>query len=78
MKELKPQIKSSFARKVIRALGREGGFGIPLPSREKKLAGASAYYLPHDAHKELTNALLEAEKSKAEGIMGYKKRDLPH
>ena len=78
MKELRLQEKHSFASKVIRALGRAGGVKSSLPSQEKRPAGVSVYRLPNGVHRELTSALLEAEEAKAEGLMGYQRRNLPH
>ena len=75
MKELKPQGKGSIASKVIRAMGKESGFRIPLPSLEEKPAGVSAYYVPYDVQKELRNALLEVEKQKAKHIMDTHRRN---
>ncbi len=67
MKEfkLRGKGKGSFASKVIRALGKESGFRNPLPSRDRKPVGVSAYYVPYDVQRELRNALLEVEKLKA-------------
>jgi hypothetical protein len=78
MKELRLQEKSSFASKVIRALGKASGVRSSLPSPEKKPAGVSVYRLPNGVHREFTSALLEAEEARAEGLMGYQRRNLPH
>jgi hypothetical protein len=76
-KELKPLEKISLASKVVRALGKAGGVRLSMRSR-KNPAGVSAHYVSNGAHRELTNALLEAEEAKAEGIMAYERRNLPH
>ena len=76
MRKITPVGKGSFARKVLRALGKDSGFEFPQTSEEKKPFGVSAYHANHDFYKELTNAMLEAEKSKAEAIMGCQRCNL--
>ncbi len=78
MRKAKPVGKGSLVRKVLRALGRDSGFEFPLASKEKKPCGVSAYQANRDFHKEITNAMLEAENSEVEGILGYQRRNLPH
>jgi epoxyqueuosine reductase QueG len=76
MKKIKLPKKSFFGSKIIRAFGKDSGLESPLPSREKKTSGVSAYSPHHDYHKQLRNAMLEAEKHKAKAIMEYKRRNL--
>jgi len=69
MKRLKPRGKISFASKVIKALGKDSGFRLPFPTREKKPSGVSAYHVPYVAHKEFRKTLLEAERLKGKGLL---------
>ncbi|UCB60384.1 MAG: hypothetical protein JSW72_09850 [Candidatus Bathyarchaeota archaeon] len=71
MKELKPlgKERGSLADKVTKALGKSGGFELPIPSLKKKSTDVSAYHEPYNNQKEFTNALLEAERLKAYDIM---------
>lgn len=78
MKKIKPQGKGFFGSKVIRAFGKDSGLELPLPSREEKTSGVSAYSLHYDYHNELRKARLEAEKHKAKAIMEYKGRNLSY
>ena len=77
MRKIKPRGKNSIASKVLRALGKDSCFESPLPSQEKKHLGVSVSYAHYDFHKELRNAMLEAEQLKAKGIMEYQRRNLP-
>jgi len=75
MRKIKLQRKGFFG-KVLRAFGKDSGLELPLPSREKKTSGVSAYFPHYDYHMELRNAMLEAEKHKAKGIMELQRRNL--
>lgn len=77
MRKVNPIGKGSFARKVFRALGMNGDFESPLVTEKKKPSCASTYHA-YCSHREFANAMLEAEISKAEGIMEYQRRNLPH
>lgn len=77
MRKTKPVGKGSFARRILRILGKASGFELPIPSREEKHPGVSAYNTHCDFHKVLRNAMLQAEQSKAKAIMEYQRRDLP-
>jgi hypothetical protein len=77
MRKIKTLGEGSFARKVLRALGKDSGFELPLRSREEKHPGVSAYHPYYDFHKEFRKALLEAERLKAKGIAEYQRRNLP-
>ncbi|MDH5448410.1 MAG: hypothetical protein OEY24_00105 [Candidatus Bathyarchaeota archaeon] len=77
MRKVKPLGKGSFVRRVLRALGKDSGFELPLSSREEKHLGVSAYYAYYGFHKELRNAMLEVERLKAKGIMEYQRNNLP-
>lgn len=76
MKKIKLQRKGFFG-KALRAFGKDSGIELPLPSREKKTSGVSAYFPHYDYHKQLRNAMLEAEKHKAKVIMELQRRNLP-
>ena len=75
MRKIKLQRKGFFG-KVLRAFGKDSGLELPLPSREKKTSGVSAHFPHYDYHMELRNAMLEAEKHKAKGIMELQRRNL--
>lgn len=75
MRKIKLQRKSFFG-KVLRAFGKDSGLELPLPSREKKTSGVSAYFPHYDYHKQLRNAMLEVEKHKAKAIMEWQRRNL--
>ena len=75
MRKIKLKRKGFFG-KVFRAFGTDSGLELPLPSREKKTSGVSAYSQHYDYHKQLRNAMLEAEKHKAKAMMEYKRRNL--
>jgi hypothetical protein len=68
MRKIKLQRKGFFG-KVLRAFGKDSGLELPLPSREEKTSGVSAYFPHYDYHKQLGNTMLEAEKHKAKAIM---------
>lgn len=72
MKEVK--LGKSHANEVIKAIDKESGFRLPLPLREKRHIGVSAYSAPSDGQKELWNALLEAEKQKAKHVIEIQRR----
>ena len=74
MRKIKLLGKGSFGSKVIRAFGRDSGFELPVPSREKKTSGASVYHPHYNYHIELRNAMLETERLKAKGIMEYQRQ----
>jgi hypothetical protein len=74
MRKIKLQRKSFFG-KVLRTFGKDSGLELPLPSREKKASGVSAYSPHYGYHKQLRNAMLEAEKHKTKAMMEYKRRD---
>jgi len=78
MRKIKPLRKGSFARKILRALGKDSGFELSLPSREEKTSGVSAYSSHYDYHKQLRNAMLEAEKLKAKAIMEIQRHNLAY
>jgi len=73
MRKIKPLRKDSFAGKILRAFGKDIGLELPLPSREKKTSGVSAYSPHNDYHMELRNAMLEAERLKAKALMHYER-----
>lgn len=75
MKKIKLQRKGFFG-KVLRAFGKDSGLESPLPSREEKASGVSAYSPHHDYHKQLRNAMLKAERHKAKAIMEMQRRNL--
>jgi len=75
MRKIKLQ-REGFFGKVLRAFGKDSGLELPLPSREKKTSGVSAYFPHYDYHKQLRNAMLEAEKHKAKAIMELQRRNL--
>lgn len=74
MRKIKPLGKKSYARKVLRAFGKDGGFELPIRSPEKKLPGVSEYYPHYDLQKELKNAMLEVEILKSKGL-DYRRRN---
>ena len=74
MRKIKLPKKGFFGSKILRALGKDSGFELSLPSREEKASGVSAYSPHHDYHKELRNAMLEAERHKAKAIMEMQRR----
>lgn len=74
MRKIKLQQKGFFG-KVLRAFGKDSGLELPLPSREEKTSGVSVYSPHYDYHKELWNAMLEAEKLKATAIMERQRRN---
>ena len=74
MRKIKLQRKG-FLGKVLRAFGKDSGLELPLPSREKKTSGVSVYFPHYDYHKQLRNAMLEAEKNKAKAIMELQRRN---
>jgi len=76
MKKIKLPKKSFFGSKIIRAFGKDSGLELPLPSREEKTSGVSAYFPHYDYHKELRNAMLKAERHKAKAIMEWRRRNL--
>jgi hypothetical protein len=76
MRKIKLQRKGFFG-KVLRAFGKDSGLELPLPSREEKTSGVSAYFPHYDYHKQLRNTMLEAEKHKAKAIMELQRRNLP-
>jgi len=75
MRKIKLQRKGFFG-KVLRAFGKDSGLELPLPSRENQTSGVSAYFPHYDYHKQLRNAMLEAEKHKAKVIMDLQRRNL--
>jgi epoxyqueuosine reductase QueG len=75
MKKIKLQRKGFFG-KALRAFGKDSGIELPLPSREKKTSGVSAYSPHYDYHKQLRNAMLEAEEHKAKAIMKLQRHNL--
>jgi len=75
MRKVKLQRKGFFG-KVLRAFGKDSGLELPLSSREKKTSGVSAYFPHYDYHKQLRNAMLEAEKHKAKAMMELQRRNL--
>jgi len=76
MRKIELQRKGFFG-KVLRAFGKDSGLESPLPSRENQTSGVSVYFPHYDYHKQLRNAMLEAEKHKAKAIVEYRRRDLP-
>jgi len=76
MRKIKLQRKDFFGSRVIKAFGKDSGIELPLPSREKKTSGVSAYFPHYDYHKQLRNAMLEAEKHKAKAMMELQRRNL--
>ena len=76
MKKIKLKRKGFFGSKVIRAFGKDSGLELPLPSREKKTSGVSAYSPHYDYQKQLKNAMLEAEKHKAKALIEHQRRNL--
>jgi hypothetical protein len=77
MRKIQPVRKGSFINRVMRAIGINSGLELHGPSEEESQTGISIYYPHYDYHKEVMNAMLEAEKSKAEAIMRYQRRNLP-
>ncbi len=75
MRRIKLQRKG-FLGKVLRAFGKGSGLELPLPSREKRTSGVSVYSPHYDYHKQLRNAMLEAEKHKAKAMMELQRRNL--
>ena len=74
MRKIKPLGKGSFARKMLRALGKDSGFEQTFPCQEKKHLSVSVGYAHYGFHKELRNAMLEAERKKAKALMELQKR----
>ena len=74
--EIKTLRRSSLFRRVLNALGKDSGFKLPQRIRGEKHPGISSYHAHYDFHKELKNAMLEAERLKAKGIMEHQRRKL--
>jgi len=62
----------------MKAIGNRTGFELHLPFQEKSQTGFSTYYPHYAFHREVINAMLEAEKHKAEAIMNYQRRSFAH
>jgi hypothetical protein len=75
MRKIKLQRKGFFS-KVLMAFGKDRGLELPLPSREKKTSGVSAYFPHYDYYKQLRNTMLEAEKQKAKAITELQRHNL--
>jgi hypothetical protein len=75
MRKIKLQEKGSILKKVFRALGKDSAVELPFSFQEEKTSGASplhSYY----AHEKFTNALLEAERKKAEAIEWFRRKPI--
>jgi len=59
--------KPSLKGRILRLLGKDGGFELPFQSREEAQADVSINY------KEFRNALLEVETKKAQALMQWEK-----
>ncbi len=77
MRKIKPLRKTSESR-INRAMGENSGFELHLPSKNENKTGISEHYQHHDFHKELRNAVLEAERHKAQSLMNLQRRNLAH
>lgn len=77
MRKVKPRGKVSFGGRLLRAFERVSGFELPVPHREKSQTGVSTEYLSYDSQSNLSEAMLEAERRKAEALMNYQRRNLP-
>ena len=73
MKKIKRLEKSSITSAILRALRLEKGFGLRLNFRSENQSDVSTYFPHYDFHRNLENAVLEAEQVKAKGIMGFQK-----
>jgi len=74
MKKIKPLGEGSFRSKLLRLLGKDRAFELPLHSQEEVHAGISANYTHSGYYSEIKNALLEAEQDKSHGIMEFRRR----
>jgi len=73
MKKIKRLEKSSITSAILRALRLEKGFVLRLNFRSENHSDTSTYFPHHDFHRNLENAVLEAEQVKAKAIMGFQK-----
>jgi len=74
MRKIRLRGKGSFGSRVLRALGKTSDLELSFALQEKKCSGVSAYHMHYSFHKEIRNAMLEAERLKAKGIMEYQRR----
>lgn len=72
MKRTASEKKGSLAAKLLRLFRAGGGFQEPLRLQEENVSVGVPRN--HDYHKEVENALLEAERKKAEALMEWQKR----
>ncbi|MGD8545038.1 MAG: hypothetical protein PVH12_02580 [Candidatus Bathyarchaeota archaeon] len=76
MSKIKPLVKGSLARKILRALRKDSGFELPVPSREEKCPGVSAYDTRFDSQQVFNSAMLEAEQSRAKCLMECQRHNM--
>lgn len=76
MSKIKPLVKGSLARKILRALRIDDGFKLPVPSREEKRTGVSAYDTHYDSQQVFSKAMLEAEQSRAKCLMECQRQNM--
>jgi predicted AlkP superfamily pyrophosphatase or phosphodiesterase len=70
--------KNSSTDRVTRAISINSELQLNVSSKEENQTGLFTYHPNYDSHKEVMNALLEAEKHKAMAIMYYQRRSLAH
>ena len=76
MSKIKPLVKGSLARKILRALRMDNGFESPVPSRGEKCPGVSAYDTHCDSQQVFSKAMLEAEQSRAKCLMECQRQNM--
>jgi hypothetical protein len=75
MRKIRPRGKGFFRNKALRALGNDSSLEFPFSYQEEKSSSVSPFYSHYD-HKELMNAVLEAERLKAKAEWEYRRRNL--
>lgn len=73
MRKIQLLRKKSSTDRITRAISY-GDLAPGIPCKEENQADLSAYYPNYDFHREVMNALVEAEKNKAKAIMYYQRR----
>ena len=67
MRKIKTLEAGFLVRRVLRALGKNSGFELPMCSSEKQ-SGVSEYYPHYSLQNELKNAILEVKILRAKGL----------
>jgi len=74
MRRIEPPRKRSFKVRVLHLFSKESGFESPMHHEEETHTGIPATYRHFNSHREIKNALLEAEQDRATATMEWQRR----